>query len=117
MPQEVVAHEFESVLAKMPRPRGRQLEFLKAHATATARALNMRRIARAANYVDYRGANLQSGRLAKRIGQALGRPNADLNLLVEFVPPKGRDRKHISNDEWILVMREPFANALKRVGW
>src|SRR5439155_25081802 len=45
----------------MGRPRGRQTEFLRAHATAKGRALNMRSIAEAAGYKDFRGANLQYG--------------------------------------------------------
>ena len=77
----------------------------------------MRSVARAAGYVGYRGANLQYGLLAERIARVLGRPGAGLGMLVEFVPPKNRSAEHISNDEWVLVMREEFAAALRKAGW
>lgn len=117
MPRPVTQREFEQVLSAMPRPRGRQPQFLKAHAQAKGRALNMRNIARAAGYKSYRGANLQYGLLADRIGRALRRQQEGFGLLVEFVPPKGRSPDHISNEEWILIMRPAFAAALSRVGW
>ncbi|MEQ1758341.1 MAG: hypothetical protein ABL986_08500 [Vicinamibacterales bacterium] len=111
------AKDFERVLSNMPRTGGRQLDFLKAHAEAKGRALNMRSIAKAAGYKNYRGGNLQYGRLAERIAQKLGQRQDAFSLLVEFVPPKGKSADHISNEEWILIMREPFSTALKRVGW
>ena len=56
--------------------------------------------------------NLQYGLLAQRIGEALGRSDANLNLLVEFVEPKS-----VTNTEYVLVMRSEFADALKQAGW
>jgi hypothetical protein len=119
MQRPASVREFQLALQAMPLPRGRQRKFLKAHANAKGRALNMRSIARAAGYKSYRGANLQYGLLAERIAKVIGRRPAgvSIGLLVEFLPPKGRSADHISNDEWILIMREPFAVALARTGW
>lgn len=121
MPQPVQQNElvaFTDALAAMPRPRGRQLVFLCAHAKAKGRALTMGRIAEVAGYKSYRGANLQYGLLADRIGRRLRRQKEGFKLLVEVIPPKRRSRdEHISNEEYILVMRPIFAEALERVGW
>ena len=117
MPREITVSEFTKALAEVGRPGGKQLKFLKKHATAPGRALNMASIARAAGYVDHRGGNLQYGLLGARIGEALGRTDRRIGHLVEFVAPKGKSREHISNEEWILVMRPNFAKALKGAGW
>ena len=112
--------EFETALRSLRKPRGRQPKFLKAHASGKGRALNMRSLAKAAGYASYRGVNLQYGLLAKRIGQALKKPRTAtvaISHLVEFVAPKSRSRDHISNDEWILVMRPEFAGALAKAKW
>lgn len=119
MRREPSIDDFEQALSSLRPPRGRQPDFLRAHLKAKGRALNMRRIAEAAGYRSWRGGNLQYGLLAERIGRQMGYSNADINLLVEFIEPRGkRSREDISNDEWILVMRPAFADALKRVrGW
>jgi len=117
MPRPVSLREFKNALWRIPRPRGKQLQFLAAHAAAKGRALNMHSIARSAKYKNYRAGNLQYGLLAERIGKELGRRHEGLGLLMEFVAPRGRSGDHISNDEWILIMRPNFANALRRVGW
>jgi hypothetical protein len=116
----ITESEFEAALKSLRKPRGRQTKFLAAHAHAKGRALNMRSLAKAAGYVSYRGANLQYGLLAERIGRALKKPRTGtvaINHLVEFVLPKGRSREHISNDEFILIMRPEFAAALVKAGW
>jgi len=117
MPREISVSEFRKALETIGKPRGRQLKFLRAHANATGRAMNMASIARSAGYRDFRGGNIQYGLLDARIGAALGRKDQRISLLVEFVAPKGRSRDHISNDEWILVMRPDFAKALELEGW
>ena len=61
--------------------------------------------------------NLRYGILARRIGEVAGAKKPDIRLLVEFIPPKGQSPANISNVEWILVMGEGFASALKTVGW
>lgn len=104
--------EFASALRSIPRPGGNQLRFLRAHVRAPGRVLTAGRLARAAGYRNYGGINLQYGRLARRIGEAMGRRNQRLSLLVEFVQPKA-----VTNQEWLLAIRREFATALKRVGW
>ncbi len=69
-------------------------------------------LAHAAGYENYRGVNLHYGRLARSIGEALGMRGAKLSLLTEFVKPNA-----LTNDEWILVMRPEFAEALDEIGW
>jgi hypothetical protein len=118
MAKPASVRDFESALASLPRPRGRQPLFLRAHAEAKGRALNMRAIAKAARYAHWRAGNLQYGLLAERIGREMGRSKEGFGLLVEFIPPKRVSKdKNISNDEWILVMRPNFAKALIRSGW
>ena len=109
--------QFKMALSKLRRPGGSQLTFLKGHAEAKGRAANMRLLAKKARYKGWRGMNLQYGILAKKIGEAAGRSKAGITLLVELVPPKGKSAENISNSEWILVMREEFARALKAAGW
>ncbi len=77
----------------------------------------MRLLANKAGYNGWRGMNLRYGILARKIGEAAGQPNPSITLLVEFVPPKGQSSESISNSEWVLVMREPFAKAMKSAGW
>lgn len=102
---------FESALRRIPRPRGRQLDFLQAHYDARARGLNARKLAKAARYQNYRPINLHYGLLAARVAQEL-KVTAGIELLVDSLIPH-----QASNDEWILIMRPNFARALKRVGW
>jgi hypothetical protein len=111
MPRTTIG-EFRSVLAKIQKPGGRQLVFLRAHQRAPGHVLTARRLAEAAGYKTYDGINLQYGLLAKRIGKSLGFRNGRLDLLVEFVPPRS-----VSNREWVLAMRKEFAAALKAAKW
>jgi hypothetical protein len=78
----------------------------------------MRRLAEKVGYKGWQGMNLQYGLLAQRIGLAAGLNNPDITLLVEFIPPAQKSSSdNVSNSEWILLMQEPFAKALKAVGW
>jgi len=63
-------------------------------------------------YNGYRGVNLHYGLLARKIGVALGQPNAGIKLLVAVAEPRS-----ISNGEWILIMHPEFEAALKQVRW
>jgi len=81
--------DFDKALKTIGMPHGRQIDFLREHVI-----------------------NLQYGLLARKIGKALGRKNADLTLLVDFVRPKS-----VTNDEWIMVMHPQFATALKQARW
>jgi len=93
-------------------PRGRQLDFLREHVQAPGRALTARRLAQTVGYQNHGGINLQYGLLAHRIGDALGRRDVHLSLLVDFVRPKS-----VTNTEWVLVMHPQFADALRQAGW
>ena len=113
---------FEKALIELGSPRGRQAGFLKVHARARGQAMTMKRLAEEVGYGSWRGMNLQYGILARNIGLAAGMrrqdlPHPNILLLVDFVPPVQKSSQNISNVEWILVMKEPFLNALKKVGW
>jgi hypothetical protein len=112
MPPFVTAQEFSEALQLVGRPGGNQLEFLRAHARAKSRAATFRQLAVAAKYQSYRAINLHYGKLARRIGNALGQPTARITLLLESHQPDS-----VTNREWILVMRPEFAEALKAAGW
>jgi hypothetical protein len=96
----------------MKKPGGRQPAFLQAHFDAPGRALTMTRLANAAGYKSYDGANLRYGILATRIGEAMTIRKPSIGLIVDLIRPK-----EVSNREWILVLRPRFAAAMKRVGW
>jgi hypothetical protein len=102
--------EFAQALRGIPVPQGRQLDFLREHAQAHRPKLSARQLAESVGYKDYRGINLQYGRLARRIAEALGKNDAHLGLLVKF------DQRH-PGAEWRLEMRSEFARALKQAGW
>ena len=103
---------FVLAMRGMPKPGGRQLDFLQAHVDATGRAMTMTRLAEAARYKSFDGANLRYGILAAKIGLRMGLRNSDINLIVTFIRPR-----KLSNSQWILVLRPEFARAMKKVGW
>ena len=104
--------QFVEALKLIRLPRGRQLEFLRAHLKAPERKMTARALAKAVGYRSYRGINLQYGILGRDIGQVLGKKEADIRVLVSFVSPHSED-----NAEWILVMKPQFADALVEAGW
>jgi hypothetical protein len=104
--------QFTLALRSLRKPAGRQLDFLRAHEQAPGRATTVTRLAVAARYRSYRAINLHYGKLARRIGNALGQPNAPLSLLAAVAEPES-----ISNREWVLIMHPQFAAALKNEGW
>jgi hypothetical protein len=104
--------QFIEALGSMNVPGGNQLKFLRAHEAAKSRAANFRQLAHAAGYRNYRAINLHYGKLARRIGTALGQPDASITLLMESHEPES-----VTNREWVLVMRPEFAEALKAVEW
>jgi hypothetical protein len=114
--------DFEKALQDLGAPRGKQAEFLRIHAQAKGQAMTMKRLAEEVGYRSWRGMNLQYGILARDIGIKAGLseqdlPEPNLMLLVDFVPPVQKSSSNISNSEWILVMKEPFLKALKKVKW
>jgi hypothetical protein len=109
---------FVSALKKMRRPGGRQLDFLRLHARSVGRASTMRRLAEQVGYADWRSMNLRYGLLARDIGRTMKVRGRRIGLLVEFVAPKRVPaNRNISNTEYVVIMREPFAKALKAARW
>jgi hypothetical protein len=104
--------QFVKAMQTLQKPGGRQRDFLQVHYNATGRALTMTRLAKAAGYKSYDGANLRYGILAATIGRVMKLRDPDITLVVDFIRPK-----EVSNREWILVMKPKFAAAMKRVGW
>ena len=85
---------------------------LAAHYSAKNRTSIFRELAKSAGYKNWRGVNLQYGRLAKRIGDQMRIKSADIRILLDFAEPG-----ELKNDEWLAFMREEFALALKGVRW
>src|SRR3954470_13429245 len=104
--------EFATALRKMRPPNANQRKFLKTHYDAPGRVLTATALSEVTTYKDYRGVNRWYGDMAKRIGAVLGYPDARLSLLVDFIQPK-----EVTNEQWLLVMRPEFAEALSEVGW
>src|SRR4051812_11901449 len=97
-----------AALQRLPRPNANQRAFLRAHFDAPGRVLTATTLSQATTYKDYRGVNRWYGELARRVGVALGEPEARLSLLVEFVQPNA-----LTNEQWLLIMRPEFAEALE----
>jgi hypothetical protein len=111
--REITVQEFIHALRRLPKPGGRVLDMLRAHADAPARLMTASNLAAEVLYDGHRAVNLQYGTLAARVREALPRAVEDgLQVLVEFVEAKSQTNKH-----WLLRMKEPFAIALKRTGW
>lgn len=108
----ITALEFADALRLIGPPGGKQLGFIRAHARAKSRAVTFSQLAIAAGYRNYRAINLHYGKLARKIGDALGQPNARITLLLESHQPNA-----VTNREWVLVMRPEFAEALEQAGW
>lgn len=115
--KQLSRREFTKALKSMPLPGAKIRKFLAIHAAASGRAATMTKLAQAVGYAGFQGMNLQYGLLASRIGRAAGLRKADLDLLVEFIVPKSLSDDNVSNSEWVLIMREEFAKALKDAGW
>ena len=110
--REPTKSDFEKALRKIGIPGGKQLKFLQAHFASPGKASTATELARAVQYKSYDGINLQYGLLARRIGEAMGRPKATLSLLLEFSKPES-----LTNAHWILSMKMDFALALMELGW
>jgi hypothetical protein len=104
--------DFEKALHLIGKPSGKQLKFLQAHFSAPGKASTATELACTVKYKSYGGINLHYGLLAKRIGEALGRPDETLSLILEFNRPES-----LTNAHWILSMKMEFAEALLGAGW
>ena len=104
--------QFCKALGMIKAPGKAQKKFLQAHYSSPGKASTASVLARAAKYKSYDGINLQYGLLAKRIGEALGIPDAHLGLILEFNRPDS-----LTNEHWVLSMKSEFADALLEQGW
>ena len=111
MPEPTIA-QFRRALDALGTPGGSQQKFLTAHHKARGRAATTTQLAKAAQYRGYTGVNLRYGMLANRIGRELGRRDASLELLCDFVQPEGG-----RTPDLVLVMKPRFAAALEQAGW
>ncbi len=104
--------QFMGALTAIGLLGGRRRALLQAHFSSPGRTSTFTNLAEAVGYENYRAVNLQYGLLARRIGDALGRENADVSLLLEFNEPAS-----LTNEQWIASMRPEFAEALKELRW
>lgn len=114
---EITAKQLTHALEELSRrgyPSTRVRKFLLAHYETAGRVATMTYLATKAGYKNYRGVNVQYGRLSKAVADELGiQPLAThLFLLTEFVEPDQQ-----SNADWQIVMRPEFAKALESAGW
>jgi hypothetical protein len=105
--------QFAKALRELPPPNARQRKFLQFHEQAHRRAVTATMLSAEAGYENWRGINLVYGKLAKKINEKLG-PKAPIGLalLCEFFEPG-----EITNKQWVLIMREEFAEGLKKANW
>jgi hypothetical protein len=109
---KVSASRFASVLRAIGRPKGRPLEFLRAHYNAPGRAASATVLAECVGYKSNNGIKSWYGTLARQIGMLIAVESPDISLLFDVVRPStARSR------EWTFVMRPEFADGLKRAGW
>jgi hypothetical protein len=104
-----------ALLACEPTITVKQRELLRLHHAAPARVASATRLAELVGYDGYTGVNLQYGKLAAAIGDALGirvDPRVAVGLLVEFVSPD-----FVENAHWLWVLRPNVAQALEQIGW
>jgi hypothetical protein len=106
------AKEFEEAMRAMRPPAESVRKMLRAHLRAKNRTSIARELARVAGYKSWRGFNLHYGLLAKRIGAQMKLKGCRIGLLVDFAKPG-----ELRNEEWLVFMRQEFAEALKRTNW
>jgi hypothetical protein len=91
----------------------KQRKFLQFHEQARRRAVTATMLSSEAGYKNWRGINLVYGKLAASLSDKLG-PKAPkgFGLLCQFFKPG-----EITNTQWVLIMREEFAEGLKKANW
>jgi hypothetical protein len=103
---------FADALTQIAKPKGKQLQFLRNHLNSPAKATTAAVLAHSVGYKNWRPVNLHYGKLAAKIGARLGVADPGLSVLLDFAGPKT-----VSNENWILVMKPEFADALVQAGW
>jgi hypothetical protein len=91
-----------------------QRAMLQAQYLAPDRTLTATELAIAAGYRSYRGTNLQYGRMGQLLREVLdyNEAGAASYVLSLFYPPQS-----VGNPEWLFVMHDKVARALKELGW
>ena len=110
----LTARQYQTVLKKIGKPRGKQKYFLRAHVRSRNGISNTLKLQVAAGYKHRGGINLQYGLLARKIARKAGhvvpRGSAWLSALVEFMATD-------PNGVWKLRIYPEFARALMAEKW
>ena len=110
-----LASEYRSaLLALRDQLSANQLLLLQHHYHAPGQSMTARQLAEAVAYKDYRAVNLQYGKLAGKLCEAL-------NVMVKedkvYVLASFAREPEISAGECQLIMRPELAQALVELGW
>lgn len=91
-----------------------QRAMLRAQYLASDRTMTATELAVVAGYRSYSGANLQYGKMGRLLREALdyNEAGAASYVLSLFYPPQS-----VGNPEWLFVMHDKVARALKELGW
>lgn len=113
---QISPEQFERALSSLAaRLTPEHLRLLVGHYHAPGRRFTATEAAAAVGYSSYRAVNLQYGRLARAVADALRLPMPEASVstvLVTFIPPGAE-----GNLEWLWVMRPELAAALESLGW
>src|SRR4051812_37330778 len=91
-----------------------QRAMLRAQYLAPDRTMTATELATVAGYRSYRGTNLQYGKMGQLLREVLdyNEVGAASYVLSLFYPPQS-----MGNPEWLFVMHDKVARALKELGW
>jgi hypothetical protein len=89
-----------------------QHKMLVNHHASPGYVTTSRNLGHSVGFSDYNAANLQYGKLAIMLADAMGIAWRDVSMLVLF-GPKGSE----TNTEWLWIMRENVAQALEELSW
>lgn len=102
---------FRVIESKMPDSHR---DLLVEHYRAPGLTITATNLAKAVGYKNFRGVNLQYGKLGKRLREALRYDGGgqDSYILSYFIPPGVR-----GNTDWLFIMHGEVASALEILGW
>ena len=91
-----------------------QRAMLRAQYLAPKRTMTATELAAVAGYRSYRGTNLQYGKMGQLLRDVLdyNEDGAACYVLSRFYPPRA-----VGNPEWLFVMHDKVAQALKELDW
>ena len=114
-PKIPTVEEFKNVLTAIAR-EPKWMKLLLAHYHAPGRTMSATQLAEAVGYEDYRGVNLQYGKLGYKVGKALQHTPtvtyADGRPIWTWVLATG---KRTDGGEWIWTLRPELAQALEEL--